>query len=52
MRDIGEVLGVKFKEENMNKFNILSKEGRRELREQAGRILAKGVTGGSGGGSQ
>jgi hypothetical protein len=50
--DIGEVLGVKFKEENLNKFNTLSKEGRRELREQVGRILAKGVTGGSGGGSQ
>jgi hypothetical protein len=41
---IGGLLGVKYNGDNNNRFNVLSKEGRRGLREEVGRILAKGVT--------
>jgi len=47
---IGDFIGVKYKGDNMNKFNVLSKEGRRNLRVEVGRILSKGESGGSGGG--
>jgi hypothetical protein len=38
---IGGLIGVNYKGDNMNKFNILSKEGRRELQAEVGRILSK-----------
>jgi len=41
---IGGLIGVKFNGDNNNRFNVLSKEGRRCLREEVGRILAKGVS--------
>jgi len=42
---IGGLIGVKYTCDNNNHFNVLSKEGRRGLREEVGRILAKGVSG-------
>jgi len=39
---------VKYKGVMMNIFNVLSKEGRKELRAEVGRILKKGEVGGSG----
>lgn len=47
VQDIGELIGVKYKGDNKKKFNSLSKEGRRQLRAEVGRILSKGETGGS-----
>ena len=45
---IGGLIGVKYKGVMMNIFNVLSKEGRKELRAEVGRILKKGEVGGSG----
>jgi len=39
---IGDLIGVKYKCDNSNRFNVLSNEGRRELRAEVGRILSKG----------
>jgi len=47
---IGSLIGVKYLGDTNNRFNVLSKEGRRCLREEVGRILSKGVSGGSGSG--
>jgi len=46
----GDLIGVKYKGDSLNKFNVLSKEGRRNLRAEVERILSKGESGGSGGG--
>jgi len=46
--EIGSLIGVKYKGEIQNNFNLLSKEGRRDLRAAVERILSKGELGGSG----
>jgi hypothetical protein len=43
------LIGVKYKGDASNRFNVLSKKGRQSLREEVGRILSKGESGGSGG---
>jgi len=40
----GGLIGVQYKGDNSNHFNVLSKEGRRGLRAEIGRILAKRVS--------
>jgi len=50
VRGIGDLIGVKYKGNSSNNFNVLTKEGRRTLRAEVGRILSKGESGGSGGG--
>jgi len=47
---IGTLLGVNYKRDENTRFNVLSKECRRGLRNEVGRILAKGVSGESGSG--
>ena len=42
---IGTLLGVNYKRDKNNRFNVLSKECRRGLREEVGRILERGVRG-------
>lgn len=41
-KKIGRTLGVNFKGDNNNKFNLLSKEGQREWRAERGSLLLKG----------
>jgi len=41
VREIGKTLGVKFKGDNINDFNLLSKEGRREWRAERGSLLVE-----------
>ena len=41
---IGSLIGVKYSGDNNNRYNVLSKESRRGLREEVGRILSKGVS--------
>jgi len=36
VRGIGKTIGVKYKGDKMNRFNLLSKEGRREWRSEGG----------------
>ena len=51
VREIGKTLGVKFKGDNNNSFNLLSREGRRELRAVRGSSVEEGSRedGGAGG---
>jgi hypothetical protein len=42
------MIGVKYKRDCNYNFNVLSKEGRRDLRAAVGRILSKGESRGSG----
>jgi len=48
VRDIGKVVGVKYKCDTMNSFNLLTREGRREWREAGGGEVVCGVVGGVG----
>lgn len=41
VRDIGTNLGVKFKGDKNNRFNLLTKEGRRELRAERGVVFVE-----------
>jgi hypothetical protein len=41
VREIGKTLGVKFKGDKNNNFNLLSKEGRREWRAERGSLLVE-----------
>lgn len=46
MKDIGKALGVKFKCDTSNSFNLLTKEGRREWRGVGGGFdMLEGVVG-------
>jgi len=45
---IGSLIGVKYKGDAQNSFNVLPKEGRRDLEAAVGRILSKGESGGKG----
>jgi hypothetical protein len=47
---IGGLTGVTFKWDSKNRFNVMSKEGMRGLKEEVGMILSKGESGGSGSG--
>jgi len=44
---IGREIGIKYKGDKMNRFNVLSKDGRRELRVVVGRNTMKGEVEGS-----
>jgi len=44
---IGSLIGVKYQAYVKNHYNVLTKEGKRDLREAVGRILSKGESGGS-----
>jgi len=43
VREIGTSLGVKFNGDINNRFNLLTKEGRRELRAEKGVVVVEGV---------
>ena len=49
MRDIGKVVGVKYKCETMNSFNLLTRDGRKEWRAAGDIEFECGEVGGSGG---
>lgn len=42
VKEIGKTLGVNFLGDKNNRFNLLSKEGRREWREERGSLLLRG----------
>jgi len=49
LRDIGKVVGVKYKCETMNSFNLLTRDGRKEWRAAGDIEFECGEVGGSGG---
>jgi len=42
IREIGKTSGVKLKGDKNNSFNLLTREGRRELRAERGSLLVEG----------